>query len=50
MSWLTEMTRIDKFVDLLYFKGIIKNKHIILNESNTKENNENFTILASIIK
>ena len=44
MSWLTEMTRIDKFVDLLYFKGIIKNKYIILNESNTKENNENFTI------
>jgi len=44
------MTRIDNFVDLLYFKGIIKNKHVILNESSTKENNENFTILVSIIK
>lgn len=48
MSWLKEMTRINTFVDLLYFKGIIiKNKHVILNESNPKENNENFTILVN---
>ncbi len=44
------MTRFNKMTDLLYFKGKIDNKHIILNELENKENNDNFTILVSIIK
>lgn len=44
------MTRFNKMTDLLYFKGKIDNKHIILNELETKENDKNFTILVSIIK
>ncbi len=44
------MTRFNKMKDLLYFKGKIDNKHIILNELETKETDKNFTILVSIIK
>lgn len=44
------MTRLNKIVDLLIFKGKIDNKHIILNETESKENNDNFIVLVSIIK
>ena len=44
------MTRFNKMTDLLYFKGKIDNRHIILNKIENKENDENFTILVSIIK
>ena len=44
------MTRFNKMIDLLYFKGKINNRHIMLNEIKNKENDENFTILVSIIK
>ena len=44
------MTRNLKIADLLYFKGKINNRHIVLNEIESKENDDNFTILVSIIK
>lgn len=44
------MTQIRKIDNLLYFNSIIKNKHIVLNKTSTKENNEIFTILVLIIK
>ncbi len=44
------MTQFKKIADLLYFKGKIDNKHIILNGLENKEIDENFTILVSIIK
>lgn len=44
------MTRFNKMTDLLYFKGKIDNRHIVLNNLENKEIDENFTILVSIIK
>lgn len=44
------MTRFNKITDLLYFKGKFDNKHIVLNELQNKEIDENFNILVSIIK
>lgn len=44
------MTRFNELTKLLYFKEKINNKHISLNEVHEKENNENFTILISIIR
>lgn len=44
------MTRFNKMTDFLYFKGKKDNKHIMLNELENKEIDENFTILVSIIK
>ena len=43
------MTRNEKVVKLLYFKGKFDNKHIMLNELKSKENDDNFTIIVSII-
>ncbi len=44
------MTRNEKIVKLLYFKGKFDNKHIMLNEFKSRENDGNFTIIVSIIK
>ncbi len=44
------MTRNEKIVKLLYFKGKLDNKHIMLNELKSKKNDSNFTIIVSIIK
>ncbi len=44
------MTRNEKIVKLLYFKGKFGNKHITLNELKSKKNDSNFTIIVSIIK
>lgn len=44
------MPRLNKMIDLLYFKGEIANKHIILNELKGRENNNDFIIILSIIK
>ena len=44
------MTRNNKIEKLLYFKGVINNKHITLNELKSKKNDSNFTIIVSIIK
>ena len=45
-----QMTQNKKIQDLLYFKGKIDNRHIVLNNLENKEIDENFTILVSIIK
>ena len=50
MTCLSIMTWFNKMKDLLYSKGKMDNKHILLNEIENKENDENFTILVSIIK
>lgn len=50
MACLSIMPRLNKIADLLMFKGKIDNKHIILNKTESKENDDNFTILVSIIK
>ncbi len=44
------MTQNIKVKNLLYFKGKVSNRHIILNEIENKEIDENFTILVAIIK
>ena len=44
------MTRNEKTIKLLYFKGKFGNKHIMLNKLKSKENDDNFTIIVSIIK
>lgn len=44
------MTRFNKMIGLLYFKGKFDNKSIILNEFKDRENNDDFIIILSIIK
>ena len=44
------MTRNEKIIKMLYFKGKFDNKHIMLNKLKSKENDDNFTIIVSIIK
>ena len=43
------MTRNEKIVKLLYFKGKISNKHISLNEVYDKEIDNNFNVIVSIL-
>ena len=44
------MTRNEKIVKLLYFKGIYDNKCIMLNKLKSREDEEVFTVVVSIIK
>ena len=44
------MTRNSKIEKLLYFKGIYDNKCIMLDKSKSREDEEVFTIIVSIIK
>lgn len=44
------MTRNEKIIKLLYSKGKFDNKHIMLNKLKNIENDDNFTIIVSIIK
>ena len=39
------MIRFIKMTDLLYFKGKINNKHIMLNELKNKETDDNVSII-----
>ena len=50
LAKLYQMTRNEKIIKLLYFKGKFDNKHIMLNKLKSKENDDNFTIIVSIIK
>ena len=50
VAFICIMTRNEKIVKLLYFKGKFDNKHIMLNKLKSKENDDNFTIIVSIIK
>jgi hypothetical protein len=43
------MTRINELVDLLYFKGKVEDKHILLNKIYDKELDDNFSVIISII-
>ena len=44
------MTRNEKIVKSLYFKRKFDNKHIMLNELESRKNDGNFTIIVSVIK
>ncbi len=48
MGSMSDMTRLNKIVDLLIFKGKIENKHIILNETESKEIDTDFVVILSI--
>ena len=44
------LTRQLKMADLLYFKGKIENKHIIIGKDKNSKNEYDFNIMVSIIK
>lgn len=44
------LTRQFKMADLLYFKGKMKNKHIVIEKDKNTKNEYDFNIMVSIIK
>ena len=44
------MTRQLKIIDLLYFKGKIRNKNIKLEETKNKDYDTDYIVLISVIK
>ncbi len=44
------MTRQLKIADLLYFKGKMKNNHIVIENDKNSKNEYDFNIMVSIIK
>ena len=46
---MSDMTRLTKLTELLYFKGIIENNHIKMFELNERNNKENFVIIISML-
>lgn len=49
MGSMSDMTRLTKLTELLYFKGIIEDNHIKIFELNNKNNKENFVIIISML-
>ena len=45
---MSDMTRLTKLTELLYFKGKINNKYVALELSDDKEITTDFTIILSI--
>lgn len=48
MESMSDMTRLTKLTELLYFKGKINNKCVDLELSNNKEITSDFTVILSI--
>ena len=46
---MSDMTRLTRLIELLYFKGIVKNNHIKIFEKNDTNNKDNFVIIISML-
>lgn len=45
MESMSDMTRLTRLIELLYFKGIVKNNHIKIFELNDKNNKGDFVVI-----